>query len=50
MLAAEWFKDLFGESYNFVLLGLIFTILGVGVGASLIVNRRDEKRAALVMS
>jgi TerC family integral membrane protein len=40
MLAASWFKDLLGEHYNFWLLGLVFVILGGGVGLSLIVKRR----------
>jgi tellurite resistance protein TerC len=45
MLAAEWFKALLGHNFNFYLLGVIFLILGVGVVASLIANRRDAARA-----
>jgi tellurite resistance protein TerC len=41
MLASEWFKDLLGKNFNFYLLGVIFLILGAGVVASLIANRRD---------
>jgi tellurite resistance protein TerC len=46
MLAAEWFKALLGERYNFWLLGMIFAILVVGVLASLIANRRALKAPA----
>jgi tellurite resistance protein TerC len=46
MLAAEWFKQLLGTNFNFYLLGLIFVILAGGVIASLLANRRDEKRFA----
>jgi tellurite resistance protein TerC len=42
MLAGEWFKSLLGEEYNFILLGLIFGILAIGVIASLIVNSRTR--------
>jgi tellurite resistance protein TerC len=46
MLAAGWFKQLLGEHYNIVLLAVIFGILGAGVAASLVANRRDRRRAA----
>jgi tellurite resistance protein TerC len=36
MLAAEWFKELLGERFNFYLLGLIGVILATGVVASLV--------------
>ena len=43
MLAADWFKHLLGKNFNFVLLGFIFAVLGGGVIASWIANRRDAK-------
>jgi tellurite resistance protein TerC len=39
MLAAQWFKQLLGEHFNFWLLAIVFAILGGGVIASLIANR-----------
>lgn len=46
MLAAEWFKDLFGKNFNFWLLGLIGLILAGGVLASMWANRRHPAPAA----
>ena len=43
MLAAEWLKDVIGPNFNFYLLGIVALILGVGVIASMIVARRDER-------
>ncbi len=43
MLVADFFKSWMGQSFNFVLLGLIFLILGAGVVASILANRRDAK-------
>ena len=40
MLAADWFKSWIGPNFNFYLLGLIFLILGGGVVASILANRR----------
>ncbi len=48
MLAADFFKSLLGQHFNFYLLGLIGLILATGVGASLIANRRDVSAAAAV--
>jgi tellurite resistance protein TerC len=45
MLAASWLKEVIGPNFNFYLLGLIFLILGAGVLASLLANRRDGNRA-----
>jgi tellurite resistance protein TerC len=44
MLAADWFKDLLGKNFNFYLLGFIALILGSGVMASWMANRRDARR------
>src|SRR5678815_907602 len=45
MLAAEWLKDIIGPSFNFYLLGIVALILGVGVLASVIVTRREDRQA-----
>ena len=45
MLAAEWLKDVIGPSFNFYLLGIVAVILGVGVVASVIVTRREDRQA-----
>jgi len=45
MLAAEWLKDIIGPSFNFYLLGIVAVILGVGVLASVIVTRREDRHA-----
>jgi len=47
MLAAEWLKDVIGQSFNFYLLGIVAVILGVGVLASVIVTRREDRQAEL---
>jgi len=44
MLAAEWLKDVIGPSFNFYLLGIVAVILGVGVLASVIVARREDRQ------
>ena len=44
MLAAEWLKDVIGPSFNFYLLGIVALILGIGVMASVIVSRREDRR------
>jgi tellurite resistance protein TerC len=46
MLAAEWLKDVAGPSFNFYLLGIVALILGIGVVASVVVTRREERTAA----
>jgi tellurite resistance protein TerC len=43
MLAAEWLKDVIGPNFNFYLLGIVALILGIGVIASMIVTRREER-------
>ena len=44
MLTAEWLKQWIGPNFNFYLLGLIFLILGAGVVASIMANRRDARK------
>jgi tellurite resistance protein TerC len=46
MLGEYWFHTWFGENYNFYLLGLIFVILGSGVGMSILANRKDARAGA----
>lgn len=46
MLAAEWLKDAIGPNFNFYLLGIVALILGIGVVASMIVTRREERAGA----
>ncbi len=45
MLAAEWLKDAIGPSFNFYLLGIVAVILGIGVLASIVVTRREDRQA-----
>jgi len=45
MLAAEWLKDALGPSFNFYLLGIVAVILGIGVLASIVVARREDRQA-----
>jgi len=45
MLVAKWLKEMLGSSFNFYLLGVVLLILGAGVAASLIADRRGEKAA-----
>jgi tellurite resistance protein TerC len=45
MLAAEWLNDVVGPNFNFYLLGIVALILGVGVLASIVVARREERAA-----
>ncbi len=44
MLTAEWLKGMLGSSFNFYVLGLVLVILGAGVAASWIAERRDDVR------
>jgi tellurite resistance protein TerC len=46
MLIAGWLKSIVGDNFNFWLLGVIGLILGAGVVASAMANRRDERKAA----
>jgi tellurite resistance protein TerC len=46
MLTATWLKQTIGPNFNFYLLGLIFLILGAGVVASIMANRRDARNGA----
>ncbi|MFT3991172.1 MAG: TerC family protein [Luteolibacter sp.] len=43
MLAAKWLKMWLGDSFNFVVLGLILAILATGVITSLLVGKKEEK-------
>jgi tellurite resistance protein TerC len=43
MLIAGWLKSIIGENFNFWLLGVIGLILGAGVVASMLANRRDAR-------
>jgi tellurite resistance protein TerC len=43
MLAAEWLNDVVGPNFNFYLLGIVALILGIGVLASIVVTRREER-------
>ena len=43
MLTAKWLKEYLGEHFNLYLLGTVLGILGVGVVASLVANRREER-------
>jgi tellurite resistance protein TerC len=45
MLVAEWLKGMLGSGFNFYLLGVVLTILAVGVVASLIDSRHSEEKA-----
>lgn len=45
MLAAKWLKFYLGEHFNWYLLGAVFLILGAGVAASMLANRRDRDAA-----
>jgi tellurite resistance protein TerC len=45
MMTHSWLKSVLGPSFNLYLLGLVVTILAVGVIASLVANRRDEGAA-----
>ncbi len=43
MLASSWIKATFGARANFYLLGLIFSILAIGIAASWLASARDRK-------
>jgi tellurite resistance protein TerC len=49
MLAAEWLKETIGPSFNLYLLGVIASILAVGVMASLVSERRRAASLALAV-
>jgi len=42
MLIAEWLREIFGEHVNLYLLGLIMAILAVGIGASILHEKRQS--------
>jgi len=44
MLTAKWLKELLGNGFNLYLLGVVLLILAAGVAASLIGDRRGERR------
>jgi tellurite resistance protein TerC len=44
MLAADWFKELLGKSFNFYLLGMVVLILGGGVVASILKGTHHKER------
>jgi tellurite resistance protein TerC len=46
MLIAKWLKEMLGSGFNFYLLGLVLLILAGGVAASLVAERRDQRRPA----
>ena len=46
MLAAKWISDLFGESVNFWMLGMVVTVLAAGAGASLLADARRSGDAS----
>lgn len=46
MLTAKWLKEMLGSGFNFFLLGFVLLILAAGVGASLIAERRGDRRQA----
>ncbi|HOH08213.1 MAG: Inner membrane protein alx [bacterium ADurb.Bin431] len=45
MLTATWLKSVLGDHFNFILLGVILSILAAGILLSLLANRRDARRA-----
>ena len=42
MLAAPWLKQVLGSAFNLYLLAIVLLILGTGVVASMVANRRDR--------
>jgi hypothetical protein len=46
MLTATWLKSVLGDQFNFILLGVILSILAAGILLSLLANRRDARRGA----
>ncbi|HOZ22660.1 MAG TPA: TerC family protein, partial [bacterium] len=46
MLTATWLKSVLGDHFNFILLGVILSILAAGILLSLLANRRDARRGA----
>ncbi|MBP2681899.1 MAG: Inner rane protein alx, partial [Candidatus Krumholzibacteriota bacterium] len=42
MLTVEWLKEMLGKNFNFYLLGVVITILVVGILTSLIADARDN--------
>jgi tellurite resistance protein TerC len=47
MLLADLLKDYLGQHFNLYLLGLVFAILGAGVIASIVANRRDARNGVV---
>jgi tellurite resistance protein TerC len=45
MLAAEWLKEVLGKSFNFYMMAIVLAILGMGVTASLVKDRREGRRS-----
>lgn len=46
MLAAKWLKGMLGDSFNFMILGLILAILATGVIASLVFGKKPAEQAS----
>jgi tellurite resistance protein TerC len=46
MLTSKWLNEFVGPSFNFFLLGIVALILAIGVLASVIVTRREERVTA----
>ena len=46
MLTASYLKAWLGESFNFVILGVILALLAAGVVTSLIVGAEDDEKKA----
>jgi tellurite resistance protein TerC len=46
MLAAKWLKSMLGDSFNFMILGLILAILAAGVIASLVFGKKPAAQAS----
>lgn len=46
MLAAKWLKGMLGDSFNFMILGLILAILATGVIASLVFGKKPATKAS----
>jgi len=42
MLAAPWLKQVLGSAFNLYLLAIVLLVLGTGVVASMVANRRDR--------
>lgn len=44
MLIAEWLRGIVGEHINLYLLALIMSILGIGIGASIVHQKREDSQ------